>query len=105
MKTILLILSIVAFSLPVLSFAGEVPDVVSLSNNVSATYFVDATSDATEYSISTGHSQGNRAFFSGNSDSRIYYTDLTDTFASSTDLLTSHVSSFESNSGDYTGAL
>lgn len=104
MKKILFFLAIAMFTVPAVSFAGAIPLAVSLSNGVSASYFVDDATAATEYSISTGHDQGNRIYFSGNSDARIYYNEIDVKFTSG-DLLGAHVSSFASDADSYTGVL
>ena len=102
-KALIVLLGVTLF--PVLAFSGDLPADIKLSNNVSASYFVNAD-PATEYSVSTGHIQGNRVYFSGSNDQLIYYNDIADgsTFASN-DLLQTHKSSFASDEDSYDGNL
>ena len=101
----IIIMAFLLTVVPMLACAGALPADIKTSKGVSSSYFVNATTDATEYSISTGHSQGNRVFFSGSSDAKIYFNDLGDAAFASTDLLQAHVASFESAAGSYDGAL
>lgn len=103
MKKIFVFLAVLVFCSTV-SFAAEIEDKLTstqLSNQVSGTYFSDATgtgsNDATNYVISTGHAQGDKVYASGNFVVEIYFKDISgDKFASS-DLITS-MSSFDSSS-------
>ena len=97
MKKIVLVLVLLVMAVPVVSFsAGLFPaDLLTLSKKVSGSYFIN--SGATEYSLSTGHKQGDKVFATSSNDSLIYYKQLAKavTFASS-DLLQSHNGNFAS---------
>ena len=102
MKKIFFVLAVLVFTAPVTSFAADQfpVSIITLSKGVSGTYFINT--EGTEYSLSTGHAQGNRVYATTSKDSLIYYKVLDTTFAS-TDLLDAHnADSFASTPGDYT---
>ena len=96
MKKVLLFVAVLSlFSLN--SFAGDLQPALtstSLSNNVSGTYFANNSgggNNATMYMLSTGHSQGDKVYASGNFVSEIYVKDIAGTVFVSGDLITTEL--------------
>ena len=75
MKKMILCLACLAMLLPSVSFAAEgtFPDDITLSNDVYGAYATDVATDATAYTLSTAHRQGNIIYGSSSVDSAIYF--------------------------------
>ena len=74
MKKMILCLACLAMMLPSVSFAaGKFPVGITLSNDVAGSYYTDVTADATAYTLSTAHRQGNMIYGSSSVDSSIYF--------------------------------
>jgi hypothetical protein len=99
----IIIIALVLTVVPMMAFAaaGDWPSDITRSNGVLGSYYVNAN-PATEYSLSTGHTQGNRVYFSGSNDSKIYAIILADSVVLSSDnLLKAHEPAFSSDSTKY----
>ena len=77
MKKMIIVLSILML-LPAVSFAaaGDWPSDIALSNGVLGAYNVNAD-PATQYAVSTAHTQGTMIYASTSEDSFIYYLEDT----------------------------
>ena len=85
------------------SFAYDLADNLvstALSNKVTGWYYTDAATEASAYTLQTGHSQGNRAFASGSFATTINYQTTTDPTAA---IMTGGFDSTEYDSGNTNG--
>ena len=75
MKKVIILTTLVLMSFSVACFAGVLEGaggLVSLSTGVNGDYFVDAD-PATAFTMSTGHTQGNRAYATGSFSTNIHW--------------------------------
>ena len=78
MKKVIILTIVTLLSISGAGLAGTaislegVGGLISLSEGVMGDYSVNATADATDFTMSTAHTQGNRAYAAGSFDTAIY---------------------------------